>query len=109
MDLVNRFEVWNVDLNPTVGHEINKVRPCVIVSPNEANKFLQTIIIVPLTSTIRNYPTRVNCSFKGKNGQLAVDQIRVVDKDRLIKKLGKLDNATNIKLCAKLEQMFKYK
>ena len=106
--MVKRFEVWNIDLNPTIGHEINKVRPCVVVSPDEANNNLKTVIVVPLTSTIRSFPTRVNCQFKGKSGQLAGDQIRVVDKERLIKKLGKLDNETSISLCLKLEAIFKY-
>jgi mRNA interferase MazF len=80
--MVKRFEVWNVELNPTKGSEINKTRPCLIVSPNETNKYLNTITIIPLTSTIKPYPTRLNCSFKGKQGQLVVDQIRCIDKSR---------------------------
>jgi len=62
--MVKRFEVWNIELNPTLGHEMNKIRPCVVISPDEANKFLKTVIVIPLTSTIRNYPTRVQCKFK---------------------------------------------
>ncbi len=108
MDMVKRFEIWNIDLNPTIGHEINKTRPCVIVSPDEANKNLKTVIIVPLTSTIRHFPTRINCQFKDKKGQLAIDQIRVVDKMRLIKKLGDFETQTCIQLCQKLETIFKY-
>lgn len=81
---VKRFEVWLIKLNPTQGAEINKSRPYLLVSPDEANNFLQTIIIVPLTSTLRNYPTRVNCTFQNKSGQLAIDQIRAIDKSRLI-------------------------
>ena len=106
--MVKRFEIWNIDLNPTIGHEINKTRPCVIVSPDEANKNLKTVIIVPLTSTIRRFPTRITCQFKGKIGQLAIDQIRAVDKIRLIKKLGDFDTKTCIQLCQKLETVFKY-
>lgn len=106
--MVNRFEVWNIELNPTVGHEMNKIRPCVVISPNEANKFLKTVIIVPLTSTIKNYPTRINCRFKGKQGQLAIDQIRSVDNTRLIKKLGLLDSDTSKKLCKTIAIMFEY-
>jgi mRNA interferase MazF len=77
MDMVTikRFEVWNVELNPIKGFEINKIRHCLIVSPNEVNKFVNTVIIVPLTSTIKPYPTRQNCHFKGRDGQLVVDQI----------------------------------
>ncbi len=108
MDLVKRFDVWNIDLNPTKGSEINKIRPCTVVSPNEANKFLNTVTIVPLTSTIKPYPTRLNCRFKGKNGQLVVDQIRSVDKSRLIEKLGSMDVNTSKKLSALIIETFKY-
>lgn len=108
MDMVRRFEVWNIDLNPTIGHEIKKMRPCVIVSPEETNKYLQTVIVVPLTSTKRAYPTRLNCTFKGKNGQLVLDQIRAIDKSRLLQKMGILDDHTNRLLCTQLEIMFRY-
>ena len=99
MDMVKRFEVWQVELNPTVGSEINKIRPCLIVSPNEVNKFLNTVIIVPLTSTLKPYPTRLDCKFKGKQGQLVIDQIRSIDKARLILKLGVMDTDTNKNIC----------
>jgi len=108
MVMVRRFEVWQVSFNPTLGSEINKIRPCVIVSPDEANRYLSTVIIVPLTSTIRNYPTRVNCVFKGKSGQLAIDQIRSIDKTRLTKKLGTLDENTNRLLCSMIVNTFTY-
>ena len=109
MDMVvKRFDVWFIDLDPTKGSEIKKVRPCLIISPNETNKFLSTIIIVPLTSTIKNYPTRVNCVFEGKQGQLATDQIRSIDRIRLIKKIGTLDNATCEKVCSLLIETFSY-
>src|SRR5664280_1498515 len=94
MEMVKRFEVWQTGLNPTVGSEISKSRPCLVVSPNEANKYLSTVTIIPLTSTIRNYPTRINCRFEGKSGQLAIDQIRSVDKTRLVKKIGVMDEQT---------------
>ncbi len=97
---VKRTEVWLVELNPTVGSEIKKSRPCIIISPDEANKYLNTVTIAPLTSTTKSYPTRVNCSFAGKKGQAAIDQIRAVDKERLKKKLGKMDKRT-------VEQIFK--
>ena len=106
--MVKRFEVWNIELNPTKGSEINKVRPCLVVSPNEVNKFLNTVVIVPMTSTIKPYPTRLNCHFKGKNGQLVVDQIRCVDKTRLIEKLGIMDTKTCKEISMLILETFKY-
>lgn len=106
--MVKRFEVWQTGLNPTVGSEINKNRPCLVISPNEANKYLSAVTIIPLTGTIRNYPTRVNCHFEGKSGQLAIDQIRSVDKTRLIKKLGIMDDETCKLLCSVIVETFKY-
>jgi len=110
MDMVNvkRFEVWIVGLNPTVGSEISKNRPCVIISPDEANLYLNTVTIIPLTSTLKNYPTRVNCSFEGKKGQLAIDQIRSIDKVRLLKKIGEIDVKTCKLLCDVLLDNFSY-
>jgi len=106
--MVKRFEVWNIELNPSMGHEINKIRPCVVVSPDEANKYLNTVIVIPLTSTIRNYPTRLECRFKGRLGQLVIDQIRAVDLKRLKNKLGVLEAETCKMLCQTLEKMFRY-
>jgi mRNA interferase MazF len=107
MDMVKRFEVWHEELNPTVGSEIDKIRPCLVVSPDEANRYLNTVIIIPLTSTLKPYPTRVDCLFMGKRGQLAIDQIRSIDKSRLGKKLGKLDQETCEKLCITLIETFR--
>ncbi len=106
--MVKRFEVWNIKLNPTQGSEINKIRPSLVVSPNEVNKFLNTVVIVPMTSTIRPYPTRLNCHFKGKKGQLVVDQIRCVDKTGLIEKLGIMDTKTCKEISMLLIETFKY-
>jgi mRNA interferase MazF len=106
--MVKRFEVWQIRLNPTTGSEITKSRPCLVVSPNEANKYLNTVSIIPLTSTIRNYPTRVNCRFEDKSGQLAIDQIRSVDKTRLVKKLGIIEEDTCKLLCSIIVETFKY-
>ena len=106
--VVSRNEVWLISLNPSVGSEIKKMRPCVIISPDEANKFLETITIVPLTSTWRNYPTRVPCKFNQKKGQLVIDQIRTVDKVRLRKKLGVIDKQTAHNLFKKIEEYFKF-
>lgn len=105
---VKRFEVWLIKLNPTQSSEINKSRPCLVVSPDEANNFLHTIIIVPLTSSLRNYPTRVNCTFENKSGQLAIDQIRAIDKSRLISKIGVMADEISIELCAVMTETFKY-
>ena len=103
-----KFEVWNVELSPTQGSEINKIHPCLIVSPNEVNKFLDTVVIIPMTSTIKPYPTRLDCHFKGKDGLLVVDQIRSVDKIRLIGKLGVMDVKTSKDICVLIMETFKY-
>ena len=109
MDLVTeykRYEVYLVNLDPTIGNEIKKTRPCVIISPNEMNMHISTIIIAPLTSTQRNYPTRINCTVQGKKGQIVLDQIRTVDKRRLIKKIDTIDKQTQIELHKVLNEMF---
>jgi mRNA interferase MazF len=106
--MVKRFEIWHTELSQTVGSEINKIRPCLVVSPDEVNRNLNTIIVVPLTSTLKPYPTRVNCIFMGKEGQLAIDQIRSIDKSRLGNKLGVLDEETSKKTCATLMETFSY-
>ena len=102
----NRYEVYLINLDPTVGSEIKKTRPCVIISPNEMNRNISTIIIAPLTSTQRNYPTRVNCKIQEKNGQIVLDQIRTVDKRRLVKKIETANKKTQIELHKVLNKMF---
>ena len=107
MDMVvNRFEVYFVQLDPTMGSEISKARPCVIISAKELNRSLNTVIIAPLTSTLRNYPTRINCFTDGKNGQVALDQIRTVDKIRLSRKIATLDQYTGKQILETLIEMF---
>jgi mRNA interferase MazF len=106
MDVVKRFEIYFVEFDPTKGSEINKTRPGVILSPNEMNDTLNTVIIAPLTSTLKNYPSRVNCKVKGKNGQIAVDQIRCVDKSRLKNKLAKLSENEQTEVLEILKKMF---
>jgi mRNA interferase MazF len=106
--VVRRAEVWLVALNPIRGSEMGKSRPCVIVSPDEANRHLRTVTIVPLTSTLRTYPTRIDCTVDGKSGQMALDQIRTVDKDRLIRPLGRLEEATCRVLFRTLVEYFRY-
>jgi len=88
--VVNRFEVYLVALDPTIGMEIQKTRPSVVVSPNEMNHRLGTVICAPMTIRVRKYPTRVLCEFQGKTGQIALDQLRALDKTRLVKHLGEI-------------------
>ena len=92
--VMQRSEIWLINLEPTLGSEMSKLRPCVIVSPDEVNKYLHTVIAAPLTSTLKNYPSRLSCIFKRKKGQIVVDQLRALDKSRFIKKAGKLDDTT---------------
>lgn len=109
MDLVKDFlrcEVFLVNIDITIRSEIKITRPCVIISPNEMNKNISTIIIAPLTSTLQNYPTRINCQVQGKNGQIVLDQIRTVDKKRLIKKNDTINKRTKLKLHKVLKEMF---
>ncbi|AQX03708.1 transcriptional regulator (plasmid) [Elizabethkingia anophelis] len=107
MDMViKRFDVFFIDLNPTVGSEINKIRPCVIISPDEMNNALNTVIIAPLTSTIKPYPMRVNCRVEGKKGQVALDHLRSVDKRRLKAKMASLDKHTQEEIIDTLMKMF---
>lgn len=106
MDMVAQFDVYLVALDPTLGSEIKKTRPCIIVSPDEMNRHLNTVIIAPLTSTIKNYPTRVNLTFQGKQGQVVLDQIRTVDNRRLVKKLGIISGKTKLSISKLLIEMF---
>ena len=103
---VKRFDVFLVNLDPTIGSEIKKTRPCLIISPDEMNQYISTIIIAPMTTKGRNYPTRVNCMFKGKRGQIVLDQIRTIDKDRLVKKLGTINKKTQMEVLQILQEMF---
>jgi mRNA interferase MazF len=103
---VSRFEVHLVNLDPTVGSEIEKTRPCLVVSPDEINHNIRTVIVAPLTTQGKPYPTRVPCRFKGKDGQVVLDQIRTVDQSRLIKKLGKIDGKTAAAVLDVLQEMF---
>lgn len=103
---MNRFDVYLVSLDPALGSEIQKARPCVVISPDEMNRVLATVIIAPMTSTIRNYPTRIPVTFKAKQGEVVLDQIRTVDKQRLHKKLGSIRTNTGSKILGVLQQMF---
>jgi mRNA interferase MazF len=103
---VLRFEVHLISLDPTKGSEIRKTRPCLIISPDEMNKHIRTVIIAPMTSNIKNYPTRVTTTFQGKKGQIVLDQIRTVDKNRLIKNLGSISKAAEEKVLSVLQELF---
>lgn len=104
--MVRRFEVYLINLDPTHGSEIKKTRPCLVISPDEMNRFIATVIVAPMTTKGRDYPTRVSCEFQGKQGQVVLDQIRTIDKSRLIEKLGEVDNRTKTKVLATLAEMF---
>ena len=104
--VVRRFDVFLVSLDPTVGSEIQKSRPCLIISPDEMNRHIQTVIIAPMTTRGRKYPTRITCEFQRKQGQIVLDQIRTVDKARLLRKLGRIDNQTQIEVLSVLQEMF---
>ncbi|RPJ28927.1 MAG: type II toxin-antitoxin system PemK/MazF family toxin [Planctomycetaceae bacterium] len=101
-----RDEVWLVTLDPTHGSEMQKTRPCVVVSPDEMNEHLRTVIIAPMTTTVRPYPTRVSVSFHGKSGQIALDQIRAVDRQRLIRNMGRVSAKRAQAVTAVLVEMF---
>lgn len=103
---INRFEVFLVNLDPTVGHEIKKTRPCLVISPNEMNHHISTVIVAPMTTRGRKYPTRISCSFQGKKGQIVLDQIRTIDKKRLVKKLGVISKSTQLKTLNLLQELF---
>jgi mRNA interferase MazF len=104
--VVKRFEVYLVNLDPTVGSEIQKTRPCLVISPDEMNDHIATVIVAPMTTKGRDYPSRVNCHFQAIDGQVVLDQIRTVDKLRLVKKLGKIDASIQREILAVLAEMF---
>ena len=103
---VGRFDVYLVNLDPTIGSEIKKTRPCLVISPDEMNRHIRTVIVAPMTTKGRQYPTRVSCRFRRKPGQVVLDQIRTVDAVRLVRKLGRLDANTGAKVLAVLGEMF---
>lgn len=104
--VVSRFEVYLVRLDPTEGREIRKTRPCLLISPDEMNRHISTVIVAPMTTRGQDYPTRVPVRFQRKMGQIVLDQIRTVDKSRLVKRLGKIDDVTAQKVLALLSEMF---
>jgi mRNA interferase MazF len=107
MTSVARFQVWLVSINPTKGKEINKPRPCVVISPNEMAA-LSTVLVAPMTTKGFDLPCRIECKFKNKSGLILLDQIRAVDKTRLVKELGLIDEGTQIELSNALQELFAY-
>src|ERR1043165_1048056 len=104
--VVKRFDVYLINLDPTMGSEIKKTRPCLIISPDEMNRYINTVIVAPMSTQGRSYPTRVAFRFPGKQGQVVLDQIRTVDKLRLVRRLGRIDAATQTNVLSILEEMF---
>jgi mRNA interferase MazF len=104
--VVKRFDVYLINLDPTVGSEIKKTRPCLVISPDEMNRYIATVIVAPMTTKGRPYPTRVPCRFQGKDGQVVLDQIRTVDKSRLVRKLGRITKPTQANVLSVLAEMF---
>ena len=104
---IQRFDIWLVHLDPAKGSEIKKTRPCVVISPDEMSS-LKTAIIAPMTSKGFIFPTRIPCTFKGKKGLILIDQMRAVDKSRLIQKLGVISKSTQIKSMNCLQELFTY-
>lgn len=103
---VKRFEVFLIDLDPTVGAEIQKTRPCVVISPDEMNDNIRTVIIAPMTTKARPYPSRISTRFQERRGYIVLDQIRTVDQQRLQKRLGRIDRQTQYALLDALAELF---
>ena len=105
--VVQRFEIWWVNLDPTIGSEVKKIRPCLVVSPNEVNQYLNTVTVIPLTSTLKLYPTRLNCIIQGKQSQLVIDQVRSIDKLRLKSKMIDLPTEYKVPITTMILEYFK--
>jgi len=103
--VINQYEVFLINLDPTIGNEIKKSRPCLVVSPNEMNHNISTVIIAPMTTKSRSYPTRVKLKFSQKTGWIVLDQIRTIDKRRIIKKMGVVETTTSDKVKKILKEM----
>ncbi len=104
--VAQRFDVFLVNLDPTIGREIQKTRPCVVVLPDEMNRHIATVIIAPMTTQGRTYPSRIPCQFQGKSGQIILDQLRTVDRTRLVERLGTISPAEQSAVLDTLAAMF---
>ncbi len=105
MDMVKQYQIYFVNLDPTIGAEVKKIRPCVVVSPDEINSYLKTIIVAPITSTLKSYPTRIDILIQGRNGQVMIDQIRTIDKSRLLNQIALLNEKEIKKIKFVIKQM----
>lgn len=106
--VVKRFDVYLVNLDPTIRSEIQKTRPCLVISPDEMNRNIRTVIIAPMTSARKEYPTRVSCTFRKKQGQIVIDQVRTINKARLIQKIGAIDSKTQFDVISILQRLFAF-
>ena len=106
--VVKRFDVYLVNLDPTIGSEIKKTRPCLVISPDEMNRNIRTVIIAPMTSAQKEYPTRLSCTFQKKKGQIVLDQLRTIDKARLIRRLGTIDSKDQFEVISMLQRLFAF-
>ncbi len=106
MEVINQYEIVLVDLNPTKGSEINKTRPCVVISPNEMNEYLNTLIVAPMTTSSKSYPTRIKVKFNNTLGWIVIDQIRTIDKNRVIKKYEKLSSKEILRVKQIIKEAF---
>ena len=103
---IKRFDVLLISLDPTRGSDIKKTRPCLVISPDEINRYLRTLFVAPMTTKGRNYPTRIACTFRGKDGQVVLDQLRTIDRERVTKKLGSIDTKTQRLVLSTLTELF---
>ena len=104
--VAKRFDVLLIRLDPTEGREIKKTRPCLVISPDEMNRHISTLIVAPMTTRGPSFPTRVGCEFRGKEGQIVLDQVRTIDRSRLLRKLGTIDEETRSRVLSVLQEMF---
>lgn len=104
--VIKRFDVCLIQLDPTLGSEIRKTRPCLVISPDEMNRWIKTLIVAPMTTKGQPYPTRVACEFQGKQGQIVLDQIRTIDRSRVVRRLGRIHPSTQRAVLAILAEMF---
>ena len=103
--VISQYEIYLISLDPTIGHEMKKIRPCVVISPDDMNEYLETVIIAPVTSKYKHYPTRIEIKLKHTKCWIAVDQVKTIDRKRIIKKMGMLENSKILKLKSLLEEM----
>lgn len=104
--VIRRFDVFLINLDPTIGSEIQKTRPCLVISPDEMNQHLRTAIVAPMTTRGKPYPSRIPCTFRSKSGFVVLDQIRTVDQSRFVQRLGRLDQTTARQVLERLAEMF---